>query len=91
MKKLICTIISLCILATSIFAASFKAQVKGEVFVKTETGEMIPLEAEDSISDEDVIIIIEEKASITFTVGESRMVIRKPGTYKVADLIKRVS
>lgn len=91
MKKLVCILIALLALSTGIFATSFKASVKGEVFVKTEDGEMIPLESEDSISDEDVIIIIEEKASITFFVNDTKVVIRKPGTYKVADIVKKVS
>ena len=84
-------LIALLALSTGIFATNFKASVKGEVFVKTEDGEMIPLESEDSISDEDVIIIIEEKASITFFVNDTKVVIRKPGTYKVADIVKKVS
>lgn len=91
MKKLICILIALCTLTVGIFATNFKATTKGEVFIKSEDGEMIQLEEEDSISDEDVIIIIEEKASITFYVNDTKIVIRKPGTYKVADIVKKVS
>lgn len=91
MKKLLCMLIALFALSTGVFATNFKATVKGEVFVKTEEGEMIPLDEEDSISDDDVIIIIEEKASITFFVNDTKIVIRKPGTYKVADIIKKAS
>lgn len=91
MKKILCVLIALLAFSTGVFATNFKATVKGEVFIKTEDGEMIPLESEDSVSDEDVIIIIEEKASITFFVNDTKIVIRKPGTYKVADIVKKVS
>lgn len=91
MKKLICILLLTFSLSTSVFATNYKAAVKGEVFVKTEEGDMIPLEETDSISDEDVIIIIEEKSSIMFFVNDTKIIIRKPGTYKVADVVKKVS
>lgn len=89
MKKLICALLLALSLSAPVLAASYKASVKGEVFVKAED-EMIPLKEEDSVSDEDVIIIIEEKSSITFFVNGTKIVIRKPGTYKVADIVKKV-
>ena len=91
MKKLVCILLLAFSLTAFSFATNYKALVKGEVFIKTEDGEMIPLESEDSISDEDVIIIIEEKASITFFVNDTKIIIRKPGTYKVSDVVKKVS
>lgn len=91
MKKIICILSTLIILSSLVFSQNYKATVKGEVFIKTEEGDMIPLDEEDSISDDDVIIIIEEKASITFFVNGTKLIIRKPGTYKVSDLVKKVS
>jgi len=91
MKKLICILLLAFSLSAFSFATNYKASVKGEVFVKTEDGDMIPLETEDTISDDDVIIIIEEKASITFIVNDTKIIIRKPGTYKVSEIVKKVS
>lgn len=89
MKKFLCMLIALSMFSVSMFAATYKATVKGEVFIKTEDGEMIQLEEEDSITDDDVIIIIEEKASVTFYVDDIKCIIRKPGTYKIADIVKK--
>lgn len=91
MKKLVCILLLAFSLTAFSFAINYKALVKGEVFIKTEEGDMIPLDEEDSISDDDVIIIIEEKASITFYVNDTKIIIRKPGTYKVSEVVKKVS
>ncbi len=91
MKKLVCILLLAFSLTAFSFATNYKALVKGEVFIKTEEGDMIPLDEEDSISDDDVIIIIEEKASITFYVNDTKIIIRKPGTYKVSEVVKKVS
>ncbi len=90
MKKIICILLTLGLLVSCIFAETYKATTKGEVFIKTEDGEMVPLEAEDSVTEDDVIIIIEEKASITLIIKDTKVIIRKPGTYKVSDIIKKV-
>ena len=39
MKKFLCMLIALSMLSVSMFAATYKAIVKGEVFIKTEDSE----------------------------------------------------
>jgi len=57
------------------------------VYIKTEQGELIQLASEDTVSDEDTIII-SEKSSITFFVDGNKIVLRNAGAYKVSTLIK---
>lgn len=88
MKKLLCLILTLFVFIVNIYAATFKVSVKGEVYLKTPDGEMIQLEEEDNITDEDTIIV-GQKSSISFYIGDQKILIRNPGAYKVADLLKR--
>ena len=85
MKRIILSIILA--LSAIAFAKSYKAKITGDVYIKTEQGELIQLASEDTVSDEDTIII-SEKSSITFFVDGNKIVLRNAGAYKVSTLIK---
>ena len=88
MKKFISMIIVLFTMCWVTFAASYKLNVKGEVYVKSEEGEMYTLEeGENTVQLEDTIIV-GEKTTVTLYVESNKIVIRAAGAYKVADLVK---
>lgn len=87
MKKLLCSLLVSICLITSLFAATFKVTVKGEVYLKTAEGDMVQLNEEDSITDEDTIIV-GDKATVSFYIGDQKILIRKAGVYKIADIVK---
>ena len=87
MLKKIVMIAALLIAGIICFPTTYKTTVKGEVYVKVDD-ELVQLKNDDSITNEDVVIIVEENSSIIFFVNGQKIIIRKPGTYKIAELVK---
>ena len=88
MKKILSMILVMFATCWMMFATSYKLNVKGEVYVKSEDGEMYVLEeGENTVQLEDTIIV-GEKTTVTIYVESNKIVIRAAGAYKVADLVK---
>ena len=86
MKRLLALCIVLLSL-TPIFAKKYKIESKGEVFKQDIDGNIVPLEKEDTITEEDVIIL-KNKATVILYIDGEKIIIKNKENFTVKELLE---